>query len=306
METNSINQNNDVETMSNNQNNINMETKSSNKQQFSSAHPGLIAYVIDQSGSMSESYPEGGTKAKFTQLAVSNAINEIINANADGEKIKDRAIISLIGFGKSVQEIRTDKLSEFANNPYRIEKGTKKVSDGNGGLVEVGVQNPVYFEPVADGLTPLAESLSVVKTIFKGFMEKNPESPNPVAIIVTDGMPRSEGVDDEVEEANAIVLAEEIKAMGGLILPYHMGDGKNKCEFPNSDDKLNSPQAKFTSKIASKGKDLAQEQREAAHKMELGDISDDTIIMVIDGDPTSLSKFLNFGSSGAMQDKTAN
>ena len=306
MENNSNNQTtNNMETLSNQTTNI-METKSHKSKQFSSAHPGLIVYVVDQSGSMSEFYPEGGTKAKFAQLAVSSAINNIITANGAGETIKDRAFISIIGFGKSVQNIRSGKLSEFANNPYRIETVIKKQSDGNGGFVEVEEQYPVYFDPVADGLTPLAEALGNVKLLFQGFMEKYPESPYPVAMIVTDGMPRSEGVDDAVEEANAIAVANEIKAMGGLILPCHMGDGKNRCVLPNSDDQLNSKQAVFTSKIASKGKDLSQEQKDAARKMELGNITNETIIMAIDAGPTTLTDFLNFGSSGAMQDKMSN
>lgn len=291
-----------METNSNNQTLNNMETKPSKNQQFSSAHPGLIAYVIDQSGSMSESYPEGGTKAKFVQLAVSGAINETSNANADGEKVKDRTILSLIGFGKSVQEIRTDKLSEFANNPYRIEKGTKKVSDGNGGLVEVEVQNPVYFEPVADGLTPLAEALGVVKQLFQGFKEKNPDSPDPIAIVGTDGMPRSKGVKDEVEEANAIAVAEEIKAMGGLIFCCHIGNGRNKCEFPVTEDELPDAQAKFLYKVSSV---IPEFYREAARKLELN-ISENSRAMVTNADPTTFVKFINFGSSGANQDKMSN
>lgn len=291
-----------METMSNNQTINNMETKKSNNQQFSSAHPGLIAYVIDQSGSMSESYPEGGTKAKFTQLAVSSAINETINANFDGETPKDRANISLIGFGKSVQEIRTDKLSEFANNPYRIESGTKKVSDGNGGLVEVAVQNPVYFEPVADGLTPLAEALGVVKQVFIRIKEKYPESPDSVAILVTDGMPRSEGVADAVEEANAIALAEEIKAMGGLIFGCHIGNGRNKCEFPVSEDELPDDQAKFIYKVCSI---VPESYKEAARKLELN-VSENSRAMVTNADPTTFVKFINFGSSGTNQDRLSN
>lgn len=303
MENNSNKQtNNKMETMSNNQTINNMETRKNNKQQFSSAHPGLIAYVIDQSGSMSESYPEGGTKAKFTQLAVSSAINETINANFDGETPKDRANISLIGFGKSVQEIRTDKLSEFANNPYRIESGTKKVSDGNGGLVEVAVQNPVYFEPVADGLTPLAEALGVVKQVFIRIKEKYPESPDSVAILVTDGMPRSEGVDDAVEEANAIALAEEIKAMGGLIFGCHIGNGRNKCEFPVTEDELPDDQAKFIYKVCSI---VPESYKEAARKLELN-VSENSRAMVTNADPTTFVKFINFGSSGTNQDRLSN
>ncbi len=308
METTSNNQTiNNMETMSNNQTINNMETKSFNTKQFSSAHPGLIAFVIDQSGSMEEAYPEGGTKAKFTYLVVNRAINEMINANADGETVKNRVLLSLIGCGNSVTEIRTNMLNDFANNPLRIENGTQKVSDGNGGLVEVEVQKPIYFEPVADGLTPLADTLEVVRQIFSGFMEKNPNSPAPVAVIVTDGMPRSKGNDDSVEEANAIAKAKEIMTLScadgnPLIFNCHIGNGNHKCEFPSSEDDLPDEQAKFLYKISS---EIPESYKEAARKLELN-ISEHSKGMVSNADPTTFIKFINFGSSGANQDKMSN
>ena len=308
METATFNQTeNNMETMSNNQTISNMETKQFNSTQFSSAHPGLITFVIDQSGSMEETYPEGGTKAKFTHLVVNRAINEMINSNADGETVKNRVLLSLIGCGKSVTEIRTDKLSDFANNPLRIENGIQKVSDGNGGLVEVEVQKPIYFEPVANGLTPLADTLDVVKQIVGNFMEKNPESPAPVVVIVTDGMPRSSGVDDATEEANAIAKAQEIMALScadghPLIFNCHIGRGTNKCEFPAAEEELPDEQAKFLFKISS---EVPESYKDAARKLEL-DLSEHSKGMVSNADPTTFIKFINFGSSGANQDKMSN
>lgn len=307
MET-SINNNMETTINNNTQTNNNMETTTnSNTKQFSSAHPGLIVYALDQSGSMSESYPEGGNKANFVHRVVNRAINELINANADGETIKDRAILSLIGFGGSVTEIRTDKLSAFANNPLRIETATQKVSDGNGGLVEVTVQNPIYFEPVADGLTPLAELLDVVKQIVSGSMKQYPDSPAPVINIVTDGMPRSKDVDDEVEEANAIAKADEIKALTCIdghpsIFLCHLGTGNDKCELPDSEDQCKGKQSKFSYRIST---ELTKQQLDAAKKLELN-VSEGSHGMICDADPVTFIKFINFGSSGANQDRTMN
>ena len=308
MENNSNNQTyNNKETMSNNQKTNNMETKSHNSKQFSSAHPGLISFIIDQSGSMSEAYPEGGTKANFTYLVVNRAINEMINANGDGETVKDRVFLSLIGCGTPVKEIRTDKLSDFANNPLRIESGTQKMSDGNGGLLDVAVQRPIYFEPMADGLTPLAATLDVVKQVFGSFMEKNPNSPAPVAIILSDGMPRSKDTEDSVEEANAIAKAQEIMALEcadghPLIFNCHIGSGNNKCEFPATEDELPDEQAKFLFKISS---EVPDSYRDAARKLEL-DLPEHAKGMVSNADPTTFIKFVNFGSSAANQDKMSN
>lgn len=265
--------------------------------QFSSANPGLIIMLVDQSGSMSESYPEGGSKAVFTHKVVNRTINEMINSNMDGETVKDRVFISLLGCGGTgVSEIRTDKLSEFANNPLRVESNMQKVSDGNGGLVEVPTQTPIYFEVKAGGITPLGTALEKAKEIAKAFMEKHPTSPLPVIIVVTDGLPYAEHVD---EEAKAIAEGQEIISSGIIIFNCHIGNGANKCSFPSSEDELPDKEARFLYQISS---EVPEDYRQAAAKLELN-LADHCKGMVSNADPIMLIKFLNFGSSAACQDR---
>jgi hypothetical protein len=112
-----------------------------NSKQWSSATPGYIIFLVDQSGSMGEDYTGGKNKAEFTALVINRTINDLIFTNSAGDKIKDRVFISIIGYGgqggNSVDDIRSDYLSAFADSPLRTEKVKKKVSDGAGGLVEI-------------------------------------------------------------------------------------------------------------------------------------------------------------------------
>ena len=105
---------------------------SNNSKQWSSATPGYIIFLVDQSGSMKESYTEGKNKAEFTALVINNTINEVVMSCMDGDKIKDRVFISLIGYGgsggNSVDDIRSDYISSFGNSPIRLEKVRKKIS----------------------------------------------------------------------------------------------------------------------------------------------------------------------------------
>lgn len=68
----------------------------------------------------------GKNKAEFTSLVINRTINDLIFTNSAGDKIKDRVFISLIGYGgkggNSVDDIRSDYLSAFADSPLRIEK----------------------------------------------------------------------------------------------------------------------------------------------------------------------------------------
>lgn len=217
----------------------------------------------------------------------------------DGDEVKNRALLSLIGYGgKGVNEIRTGNLSDFANNPLRIESATQKVSDGNGGLVEVATQNPIYFDEQADGPTPMGMAFAKTKEVVQAFREKCPNSPI-VIINVSDGKPYLKGED---EEAKAIKEAQELMALGALIFNCHIGNGVNKCSFPSSESELFDEESRFLYQVSS---EVPEEYRKVAAKLEL-DIPEHCKGMVCNADPTMLIKFINFGSSGACQDRMSN
>ena len=58
------------------------------------AIPGHIVFLIDQSGSMS------GTRAEMTAECVQNSIVEIVRGSIHGEEVRDRAFITVIGYGQ--------------------------------------------------------------------------------------------------------------------------------------------------------------------------------------------------------------
>jgi len=276
---------------------------SSNSKQWSSATPGYIIFLVDQSGSMQEAYPQNENKAKFTAVVVNRVINELININMDGDKVKDRVFISLIGYGgkggDSVDEIRSDYLSQFAEKPLRIENGKQKVSDGNGGLIEIDVQNPIFIEPVFNGLTPMGRAFEFAKKLINGWLGAKPNNPAPVIINISDGLPYDSRGDLKIAESDAITLATEIMALScqdgnPLIFNAHIGDSKDKCICSASESELPDDQAKFLFKISSK---IPESYKEAAKKQEL-DVKTDSKGFVSNADPETFIKFINFGSSG--------
>ncbi len=58
-------------------------------------------------------------------------------------------------------------ISEVERNPLRIEDRVKKVADGAGGLIEQTVKFPVWFDPVANNGTPMAEAMAQAKGILQ-------------------------------------------------------------------------------------------------------------------------------------------
>lgn len=277
----------------------------SNSKQWSSATPGYIIFLVDQSGSMSDPYAEGKNKAEFTALVINRTINELINTNMDGDKVKDRVFISIIGYGNSVDDVRSDYLSTFADKPIRINKIKKKVSDGAGGLIEIEEEMPVFVEPASNGVTMMGGALGFAKQLIEGWLQKKPESPAPVIINVSDGLPYN-GSDDTEEANKALKIATEIMDMrttdgNPLIFNAHIGNGVSKAGFEQDESELNEWDAKYLFKISSK---IPEAYKAAAIKHDLN-VKANSRGFVSNAEPDTLIKFINFGSS-AGADRGAN
>jgi len=280
----------------------------SNSKQWSSATPGYIIFLVDQSGSMSETYTEGKTRSEFTALVINRTINELINTNMDGEKVKDRVFISMIGYGGSsslaVDDIRSDYLSSFADNPLRMEQLKKKVSDGAGGLIEIDEQMPIFIEPTANGLTPMADALSFARELIEGWLQKKPNNPAPIIINISDGMPFTGSSINEAM-SNSISVSKEImniKSADGnpLIFNCHLGVGQS-YSFNENESELSDDQAKFLFNISS---EIPDSYRNAAVKHDFT-IKAKSRVFVSNAKPEMFIKLINFGSSGPGIDKIA-
>jgi len=281
-----------------------------NSKQWSSATPGYIIFLVDQSGSMKEPYRDGKTKAEYTALVINRTINELVSTNAAGEKIKDRVFISLIGYGgkggNSVDDLRSDYLSKFADVPLRIEKIKKKVPDGAGGLVEVEEEMPIFLEPIANGLTPMGDALAFAKQLIEGWIQKKPDNPAPIIINISDGIPYNgnqsnptEELDKTISTANAI-MSFTTNDGNPLIFNAHIGDGGKKIELAEHENELGGDEmAEVLFKISSK---IPDAYKAAAMKQELN-IKENSRGFVSGADPETLIKFINFGSSGGTDKK---
>ncbi len=277
-----------------------------NSKQWSSATPGYIIFLVDQSGSMKENYRDGKTKAEYTALVINRTINTLIFTNAAGEKIKDRVFISLIGYGgkggNSVEDLRSDYLSKFADVPIRIEKIKKKVPDGAGGLVEVEEEMPIFLEPLANGLTPMGDAIDFAKQLIEGWIQKKPDNPAPIIINVSDGMPYNGNQSNPTEEMDkTLIAANSIMSIitndgNPLIFNAHIGaDGGKKIELAENESELGGDEmAQILFKISSKVPDA---YKAAAMKQELN-VKENSKGFVSNAEPETLIKFINFGSSG--------
>jgi uncharacterized protein YegL len=210
------------------------------------AKPTAFFFLIDQSGSMDD--PWGMDTGKRKCDAVSDAINRLLSTLvlrcAKGEDVREYFQVSVIGYGGSLRPGFSGPLtarnnfisiSEIADNPLRVESRTRKEDDGMGGLIERTVRFPVWFEPYANGNTPMVVAIDEAYKAVQAWTELYPLSYPPTVINISDGEPT-----DGDPSANA----EKLKSTGTndgktLFFNIHIsGSVKRPIEFPDSHKEL--------------------------------------------------------------------
>ena len=278
------------------------------EKQWSSAEPGLMLFLIDQSGSMIEPW-ENKTRAEQTALVINRVINEIVLKNMDGGAPKNRTYISLIGYGGSnnIDVINKGFLADLANAPLRLEKNKQKQPDGNGGIIEVPIESPIWLDPVSKGYTPMAGALETAKEIIEKWISKRPESPASIIINITDGMAYNGNENDPMEEVNKTISVfkdiENIKTSrdeAPLIFNVHIGGDKTKVGFPENESEVGSDEmAKFLFQISSV---VPEAIRKSAKNLSFP-IKENSRAFIANADLIDLIEFIEFGSSQAVVDK---
>ena len=183
--------------------------------EISRVSPSVFLFLIDRSGSMSDPFGGGGggkTRAEGVADAINRLLQNLVIKCAKSEGVRDYYEVGVIGYGADVGPAFSGPLagrdlvpiSEVANNPARVEERTKKVDDGAGGLVDETVKFPVWFDPVANGPTPMCAVLNRAQQILSPWVAQHAASYPPIVIHITDG----ESTDGDPTE-----VAERIKAL---------------------------------------------------------------------------------------------
>lgn len=164
--------------------------------EISRANPACILFLLDQSGSMNELFSLAGEpaipKAKGVADAINRLMSELVLSCTDGERIMDRFHLGVVTYGgdraslpDTFQGLRA--LSEVATNPLRVDVRLQESYDGTGGLVRREVHMPVWFEPYANGATPMCNALELARSILEPWVASHPESFPPIVFNITDG-----------------------------------------------------------------------------------------------------------------------
>ncbi len=215
--------------------------------EISRQNPSCFLFLIDQSGSMEDeiaSGSESSTLANGVADSINSWLQELSIKCAKSEGVRDYYEVGVLGYGSAVGPGFVGPLagremipiSEIADNPARLDERTKKVPDGTGGIIEQPVRIPVWFEPVADGGTPMCRAASEAKRILQDWIARHPDAFPPTVIHITDGESTDGNPTDRLKELT------ELETSDGNVMLFNIHlsvkDSANTLTFLDSDDAL--------------------------------------------------------------------
>jgi hypothetical protein len=228
--------------------------------EISRANPTCFLFLIDQSTSMMEpimGVPGNPRKAEFVADALNRVIQNLVVLASKDVEVRNYYQIGVIGYGSTVGPALGGNLTgkelvwveEIYSNPLRVEDRVKKESDGAGGFIEVNTKFPVWFDPVANGNTPMCQALKLAESVLSKWVDENRMSFPPTVINLTDG---------EANDGDPREPAEAIKALstsdGNVIFLTLHASSNNAFQpavFPNNTEVLPNDAAKVMFEMSS-------------------------------------------------------
>ena len=280
-----------------------------NEKQWSSATPGLLIILLDQSGSMLSNFNGSESRTVCATRAVNKMIDNVISKNMDGDAPKNRCFISVIGYNHNVKELCSNWLKGLDENPLRYDTVKKKMADGAGGIATIEEKLPIWIEPITeDGATNMLGAMKVAKDLAGRWISENPDGPAPVIVNISDGVPFYDGKDPRECMKETVALANEIMSMSnndGNVLIFNAqidNNGGGTIVFPSNRDAIVNEEAQFLFDITS---EVPESYNAAADKHGI------TVVKgsrgcIFNADEVQLIELIDFGSSKGQGDKGLN
>ena len=222
--------------------------------EISRENPSCFLFLIDQSTSMSDEV-SAGESTQQKAIGVADSINKWLQelsikcAKSDG--IRDYYHVGVIGYGSRVGPAFVGPMagrdmvpiSEIAENPARLEDRVKSVPDGSGGTVEQSIRTPVWFDPSADGGTPMCRAVMEAERVLQDWLTAWPNCFPPIVIHITDGEATDGDPTERIRSLTTLTSAD------GNVMLFNIHLSANPdatpVSFPSSPDGLPDEYAKM-------------------------------------------------------------
>ncbi|HEY3788985.1 MAG TPA: hypothetical protein VGL71_09025, partial [Urbifossiella sp.] len=180
-------------------------------------------------------------------------------------------------------------ISKLSDKPLRIETRKKQVPDGAGGILEQTVKFPVWFDPEANGSTPMCEAFSTAGMALEGFIARYPNAYPPIVLNLTDGKPSDGNPQANARAIRNLATSDGNALVFNLLLSTEPG---LPVYFLASEAALVQDYSKLLFRMSS---ELPQRMWQAA-KAEGFAIAPNARGVVYNADPTAVVRFLDIGT----------
>lgn len=278
--------------------------------EVSRSNPGCFLFLIDQSSSMEESM--GGQAGRRKMDGVADAINRLLDnlvqRCSKGEDVRSYFDVGVIrycteaggdpqvgpAFSGPLAGRPLVSISEVAEHPARIEDRSTKVEDGAGGLVNETRRFPIWFDPVAQGGTPMARAMDLAQDVLRDWVGQHPDSFPPVVINITDG----EANDQDAMYFDPESYAQALRALSTsdgelLLFNIHLSTvAVSPVAFPGEESGLPGDYAQKLFRMSSS---LPEAFLQEGRNQGL-DLSDSARGFVFNADMSMLVQFMDLGT----------
>ena len=219
--------------------------------QISRDNPSCFLFLIDQSTSMEEELGMGGNvQAKAAGVAdtLNRWLQELSIKCAKSEGVRDYYHVGAIGYGKKVGPCFNGQhagqemvpISQIADNPARLEERTKG---------DQTVRFPVWFDPIANGGTPMCRAATEARRILEQWLDAHPNCFPPIVIHITDGEATDGDPTDRIRNLT------QLSSSDGNVMLFNIHLSATAREksitFPDSPDDLPDDYSKMLFETAS-------------------------------------------------------
>jgi hypothetical protein len=260
-------------------------------------NPSAFLFLVDMSGSMTDPYANGKRKADGVADAINKLLTNLSIKCTKSEGVRDYYDVGVISYGKQVAPALGGELtgltlapiSAVANHPARIEERAKQEEDGAGGISEIKVKFPVWFDPKAAGSTPMCKAFQTAHEALEPWVAAHPYSFPPIVINITDG---------ESTDGDPTVEAEKLRSLetqdgNTLLFNCHISASEGSSVlFADADEGLPDQFARLLFTMSSPLPDAIRESAER----EGFDVSNDSRGFAFNADLVELIRFLDIGT----------
>lgn len=225
-------------------------------QRVSREHRVCITFMLDQSGSMRESWGADLSKTKADVVAqyVNETLHELINICQKTESEPRHYFdICILGYGNGTEPSilwEGDLQGKTFVSPGDLKKSTTKHTvtvekefNIRGVLKKKSIPMSYWFTGVAAGLTPMGKTFDIVNSILGKWCDENQSANPPIVINITDGI-QSDCTDEELKEKAFNLKALSTMYGNAVLFNLHIAMTEDtQVVFPSSENDL--PNSKY-------------------------------------------------------------